>query len=461
MKEAMIRVHPALPPTRMWTYDGHFPGPTFDVERGERVAVEWVNALPPTHFLPVDETICGMHPGAASSRSVVHVHGGRTPAESDGYPDDWYLPGHSKTARYPNDQAATTLWYHDHAMGVARLNHYAGLMGVYRIHDPEEAALGLPDAERDIPLLLVDRYIAPDGGLYYPTSGIPGHPWTPEVRGNMILVNGRLAPYLDVAPGRYRFRLVNGSNQRFFRMGLAEAAGSAVQIGSDQGLLAGPVAFNDRVLAPAERADIVVDFSAHAGQTLTLNNDDRPILQFRVADSGAPDESGAPVPTKRLSDIPRPAPERARRERLLSLDEFFHPSGQSMMMLLNNTRWYAEVSEDPILGTTEIWHLINTTEDTHPIHLHLVRFRVLDRRPFDIYRYRNEGRLRFYGPPRAPQPGEHGWKDTVQAHAGMVTRILVPFEGYPGRYVWHCHIWEHAANEMMRPYILRSADTPV
>ncbi|RJS95224.1 multicopper oxidase family protein [Salinisphaera sp. Q1T1-3] len=456
MHEAHIKVHRDLPATRMWTYNGHFPGPTIEVVRDKPITVEWVNKLPPKHFLPVDFTICGMEPGAPTARSIVHVHGGRTPSDSDGYPEDWYTPGNARTSRYPNGQPATTLWYHDHAMGTARLNHYAGLMGFYLIRDAQEAALALPRGGYEIPLMLTDRSFGADGSLYYPTSGVEGRPWVAEVRGNAILVNGKYAPYLDVEPTRYRFRVVNASNQRFFRLKLAGGR-PITQIGSDQGLLAAPAERGDILLAPAERADVIVDFSTSSGSRFTLNSDGVPIMQFRVAASPGSVVSAPAVPD-RLASIPAPETSKAVRERHLSLDEYFHTTGRSMLMLLGGKRWYADVTEDPVLGTQEIWHLINTTEDTHPIHLHLVRFRVLDRRPFDVFQYQNFGHMRFLDAASAPNAGETGWKDTVQAHAGMVTRILVPFDGYPGRYVWHCHIWEHAANEMMRPYVLRAPD---
>jgi spore coat protein A, manganese oxidase len=125
---------------------------------------------------------------------------------------------------------------------------------------------------------------------------------------------------------------------------------------------------------------------------------------------------------------------------------------QSMGMLLNKTPWHMPVTEKPVLDTTEIWELVNLTEDTHPIHLHLVRFQLLDRRPFDDFLYMDKGELRYTGPVRLPAPDELGWKDTVRAESGMITRIIVKFEGYTGRYVWHCHILEHEDNEMMRPY---------
>lgn len=455
MHEASVKVHRDLPATRMWTYDGHHPGPTFETRSEQPLSVEWVNDLPAHHFLPVDYTICGMQPGAADVRSVVHVHGGRTPAASDGFPEDWYKRGQSRVADYPNRQDAATLWYHDHAMGTSRLNHYAGLMGMFLIRDEVEDALNLPSGDYEIPLLVADRNFNAEGQLYYPDSGIPHHPWMAEVSGNAIMLNGKLFPFVDVEPRRYRLRVVNGSNQRFFRLALGGQRGFS-QIGSDQGLLRAPVGLDTLLLAPAERADLVIDFSQWKGQTFTLTNDERDILQFRVGSEAVEDPSSLPTALRPVKAIDE---SQAVRTRDLTLDEYRRPTGDSMLMLLNGTRWYAEPTEDPELGSVEIWHLINLTEDTHPIHLHLVRFQILDRRPMDIFSYQNDHKLRYLGPAKAPMAQEAGWKDTVQAHPGTVTRIIVPFDGYPGRYVWHCHIWEHAANEMMRPYVLKSRQT--
>jgi len=328
-------------------------------------------------------------------------------------------------------------------------------MGMFFIRDAIEDGLELPSGKHEIPLLIADRNFNDQGQLYYPDSGIPHHPWMSEVSGNAIMLNGTLFPFVEVEARRYRFRVVNGSNQRFFRLALAGQRGFA-QIGSDQGLLGAPVELETLLLAPAERADLIIDFSQWRGQTFTLTNDGHDIMQFRV---GSTEEADNPPLPKTLRTVKPIAESTAVRSRDLTLDEYMKPTGDSMLMLLNGMRWYSKVTEDPELGTVEIWHLINLTEDTHPIHLHLVRFQILDRRPMDIFAYQNEKKLRYLGDARRPLPQEQGWKDTVQAHPGTVTRIIVPFEGYPGRYVWHCHIWEHAANEMMRPYSVKPRST--
>jgi spore coat protein A len=447
MRETEVRVHRDVPPTRMWGYAGEVPGPTFETRRGRPLSIEWVNELPLLHFLPVDRSLHGVH-GAPEVRTVVHVHGARVAPESDGHPEDWYPPGASRLAHYPSQQDAATLWYHDHAMGIERLNSYAGLFGLFIVRDAVEDALRLPAPPYEIPLFLFDRSLSADGQLDYPVSGDVERPWVPEVFGDAWLVNGKLFPYLDVEPRRYRFRIINASNARFYILSLSGRR-PMVQLGADQGLLQAPVAQTRLTLAPAERADVLVDFAAAGGETIVLLNGAAPLLQFRVA-QGAPVR--APALPPRLRPVERIDERSARMTRTLTLDEYEEPKTQRMVMLLNATYWRQPVTETPELDSCEIWSFVNLTEDTHPIHLHLVRFQILDRQAFrpDEFRLRRE--LVWLGPRVRPQASESGWKDTVPAHPGMVTRIIMRFEGYVGRYVWHCHVLEHAANEMMRPY---------
>jgi spore coat protein A len=456
VRERMVKVHRDLPPTRMWCFGDSFPGPTIETQSGQEIIVEWQNQLPAHHFLPIDHSLEGAGMGMPEVRSVVHLHGGRTPPESDGYPDDWTVPGGKQVCHYPVDQHAALLFYHDHAMGINRLNIYAGLQGFFIVRDAREEALKLPAGAYEIPLMISDRLLTREGQLLYPVSPDPSHPWVPEVFGNAILANGKLLPCHDAEPRKYRLRLMNGSNGRFYRFAFSNHAAFQV-IANDQGLLSAPVTARRLPLAPGERADIVVDFAPFAGTKIELISDSFPILQFTVAAKSVVDSSQVPA-VIRASD-PRPPESIAVRTRRLTLDERLDKVQQSMGMLLNDTPWKAPVTEKPVLNTTEIWELVNLTEDSHPIHLHLVRFQILDRRPFDTFDYMSRGTLRFTGPAQAPEPFESGWKDTVRADPAMITRILVPFEGYAGRYVWHCHILEHEDNEMMRPYEVLPSDS--
>jgi spore coat protein A, manganese oxidase len=455
MGEFESRVHRDLAPTRQWGFNGSSPGPMIEVRSGEGILVEWANELPDRHLFTIDHNLHGAEHDKPEVRSVVHLHGAKVPPESDGYPENWFVKGKSSLCHYPNRQDACMLWYHDHAMGINRLNIYAGLMGLYIIRDGAEDALGLPRGEREIPLVVCDRAFMPDGQLSYEVSPVPDAPWVPEAYGNAKLVNGKLFPYLDVEPALYRFRVLNGSNAQFLDLSLSNGQ-SIAQIGTDQGLLPAPLAAKIVSVAPGERVDMVIDFSAHAGEQIVLNTERiQQVMQFRVARGASPAGNSLPAKLRPIVPIPESA---AVRTRLLTLREYKSPKGESMVMLLGGKHWDMPVTETPTLDTVEIWSLINLTEDVHPLHLHLVRFQVLDRRPFDQLHYFMKGELNYIGSALPPDASEAGWKDTVRADPQMVTRIIVRFEGYAGRYVWHCHILEHEDNEMMRPFEVLPAE---
>jgi spore coat protein A len=443
------KIHRDVPPTRFWGYGDSVPGPTIEVASGEEIQVAWPNELPAKHFLPIDHTLMGAEKGVPESRTVVHVHGARVPPSSDGWPEDWYTPGKSVTYQYPNQQDAALLWYHDHAMGINRLNICAGMAGLYVIRDSVEASLNLPKGGYEIPLVLLDRMIGRDGQIYYPVSDVGDAPWVPEYFGNLVLVNGKLLPYLEAEPRKYRFRVLNASNGRFYFLSLDNGA-PFHQIGTDQGFLAEPAAVTRLAIAPGERADLVIDFAEHRGQRILLRDLNTPILQFQVASGRVDDPSDLP---RTLRPVVRLEESSAVRTRRLSLQEVDNLRGEPMIHLLNGKRWHDPVSEKPVLGTTEIWEFLNLTDDAHPIHLHLVRFQILDRRPIEPSDFIYENRkVSYRGDAVPPDASEAGWKDTVRVTPQASTRIIVKFEGYAGRYVWHCHILEHEDNEMMRPY---------
>jgi spore coat protein A len=487
------RAHRDLPATPMWGYNGMWPGPTFEVRKGQPISVKWINQLPAKHFLPLDYTIHGEEKEIPEVRTVTHVHGARVLPDSDGYPDAWVTSdGRAGSARpadpchYPNDQQAATLWYHDHAIGVTRLNIYAGLAGFYLIRDPEEEALNLPRGQHEIPLMIQDRSFNADGSLLYPPAPNGTHPvWMQEFFGNAICVNGKASPYLEVEPRKYRFRMVNGSNSRFYHLTLvpADRAGKPkgepadappfIQIGSDGGLLPAPLRMHYLISSPGERLDIVIDFSQHKGAHLAMTNDapapyarggeivPSDVMLFKVTKPlSGPDTSSIPdalVPWSALD------PAHAVRERTLALTEMDRPSdGYTMIGLLDNKHWDDPISEDPKAGSMEIWSFANTTGDVHPMHIHLVQFQVLNRQPFDRKTYLKNGKLIFTGRPMPPESNERpAWKDTIKTYSGYITRVIARFDlpagtiAKPGeefRYVWHCHVLEHEDNEMMRPY---------
>jgi spore coat protein A, manganese oxidase len=449
IREFYSKVHRDVLPTRFWGYGNSIPGPTIEVRSGEEIQVEWPNELPAKHFLPIDHNLMGAEKGVPDSRTVVHLHGARVPPASDGWPEAWYTPGKSATYRYPNRQDAALLWYHDHAMGINRLNICAGMAGLYIVRDSVEDSLNLPKDDYEIPLVLMDRMITRDGQIYYPVTEFPDAPWVPEYFGNLVLVNGKLLPYLEVQPRKYRFRVLNASNGRFYFLSMNNG-GLFHQIGTDQGLLPAPTAVTRLALAPGERADIVIDFAEHAGEHIVLQDSTSTILQLRVATGRVRDTSDLP---RTLRPVAKLAESSAILTRRLSLEEVDNLRGDPMIHLLNGKRWHDPISEKPVLGTTEIWEFLNLTDDAHPIHLHLVRFQILDRRAIEPSDYIYENRkVTYVGDAVPPDSSEAGWKDTVRATPQASSRIIIHFEGYTGRYVWHCHILEHEDNEMMRPY---------
>jgi spore coat protein A len=487
------QAHRDLPAATIWGYNGSWPGPTIEVRRGEAVAIKWINQLPTRHFLPIDPTIHGSEDGVPEVRTVTHVHGAQVLPDSDGYPDAWVTSDGkagavtpADPAHYPNNQAATTLWYHDHALGITRLNVYAGLAGFYLIRDEMEDALNLPGGDYEIPLMIQDRKFGVDGSLIYPPPENGTHPmWMQEFFGDNICVNGKATPYLEVEPRKYRFRMVNGSNSRFYHMTIvpADAAGKRNgrpvdappfrQIGSDGGLLPAPTTTHYLIISPGERFDLVIDFSEHKGQNLALVNDapapyarggeivPTDMMLFKVTKPLAGKDSSS-LPDTLAPWIPLD-PSHAVRERTLALSEMDRPSdGYTMIGLLGQKQWDDPITEDPKAGTMEVWSFANATGDVHPIHLHLVQFQVLNRQLFDVQTYMTTGKLNLIGPPMPPETNERpAWKDTIKTYAGYITRVVAKFDLPPGtpvapgqefRYVWHCHVLEHEDNEMMRPY---------
>jgi spore coat protein A, manganese oxidase len=487
------KAHRDLRATTMWGYNSVWPGPTFDVHKGQAISVKWSNQLPTRHFLPLDYTIHGEEQNAPQVRTVTHVHGAQVMPDSDGYPDAWVTSdGRAGLVRaadpciYPNDQPATTLWYHDHAIGITRLNIYAGLAGFYLIRDPEEDSLNLPSGPYEIPLMIQDRSFNADGSLSYPLAPNGTHPaWMQEFFGNAICVNGKATPFLEVEPRKYRFRMVNGSNSRFYHLTVVPAdisgkptgkpadAPPFIQIGSDGGLLPTPLKMHHLIFSPGERFDIVIDFSQHKGANLALTNDapapyarggeivPSDVMLFKVTKLLAgTDTSSLPETLRPFSPLDAAD---AVRERTLALTEMDRPSdGYTMIGLLDQKHWDDPITEDPKAGSTEIWSFANTTGDVHPIHLHLVQFQVLNRQPFDTKAYLQTGKLVFTNIPMPPESNERpAWKDTIKTYSGYVTRVIARFDlprgvqaksGDEFRYVWHCHVLEHEDNEMMRPY---------
>jgi spore coat protein A len=465
------KIHRDLPETQVWGYNGSTPGPIIEVERGQKLTVHWKNELPTKHLFPLPKNADVITPDV---RTVTHLHGAVVTQTSitdkfhdnDGWPDAWIVPGEEQISEYENNQSARTLWYHDHAMGSTGRNVAAGLLGLYEIHDDYERSLNLPSGPYEIPLMIGTAGKNADGSLFY-TDDIDN-----EFYGNAISINGKLWPYVNVEPRKYRFRMINVSNARSYGLKLIDysdnSSGPAFnQIGTDSGFLEETAVIADPSdpnairlqLAPAERADVIIDFSKYAGKTFTLQNNQRDpgegeiplpdLMQFRVATTlSAPDTSSLPM---KMAKIPKLKPSDAKETRLIVFGQMTMPDG-NVMLQLNGLSWNDPIVEKPVLGTTEIWQLANTLTDVHPFHIHLVQFQILDRTLFDVDNYLKTGKINYLAPPVSPDPNELGWKDTVRVLPQMITRIILRFEPYAGYYVYHCHILEHEDMDMMRPF---------
>jgi len=462
MTEQFQQLHRDLPPTRVWGYAGSYPGPTIEARRGQPVTVVWHNdlrvaetgELRTTHALIVDECLHGPDMTGQVPVTVVHLHGGKVGPESDGYPEHTFPPGgHSDLYTYPNDQPAATIWYHDHALGITRLNVMMGMAGFYIIRDDSEDALGLPSGDHEIAMAIQDRSFRADGSLKYHEE------WHEHFFGDTIVVNGKVWPFLEVERGKYRFRMVNGSNSRAYTLALSNGAGFW-QIGSDLGLLEAPVPMTEVTFLPGERVDLVMDFAGYEPGTEIILTNSAPapfpgfpgvgvvpnVMKFVVGEAiGHTD----PLPNF-LVAVPRIPEEEAVIERVLDLRLMPNdhcPGHHDQMWTIDGLMW-DDITEFPVLGTTEIWTWRNDSGISHPMHLHLVMTQVLDRQAIDPVTGEPTG------PRIPPAPNELGWKDTINAPPGYFTRTIARFEGFTGLYPYHCHILEHEDHEMMRQFLV-------
>ena len=493
--------------TTVWGYGSSrdtaaWPGVTFDVPEGKPITVHWFNALvdengcPVPHLLPTDLSIhiadCDYQcpPHAYPVPTVTHLHGGSVPSLSDGNPEAFFTPFYRCLGRlfnpvyfYPNDQGYSTLWYHDHTLGLTRLNVYAGLAGFYLIRSRMEEELiqrrRLPAKQFEQLLLIQDRSFHEDGSLFYsfepPVPDAPCPSVQPEFFGDFIVVNGVIWPFQRVEPRHYRLRLLNGSNTRAYRLSFERENGCRLSfhvVGTEQALLPAPVEVTSIDIHSGERYDVVVDFSALEHERIILRNEAPAlgmepdpetvgqVMQLRVDKPLDPRIPDIVLPRGLNTEPPacRP-PQPVAQVRQLLLGETQDELGRVIHLLgtveCGLLRWEDPITEAPRIDTCEVWELYNVTGDDHPMHLHLVEFQVLNRQRFSADQATPTSGLtniELLGEPISPEPYEDGAKDTVNAPPGHVTRILVKFEKWCGEYVWHCHILEHEDHEMMRPY---------
>lgn len=494
--------------TKVWGYNGSYPGPTILAKKDVPIDVFWRNNLldgnhmPLQHLLPIDPSVHWALDNYPNWKQlgipiVTHLHGGHTESASDGLPDAWFTPGFAQKGHgfvkgdilpyhYSNSQEAATIWYHDHALGITRLNVYAGLAGYYLITDNNEMNLQnsgrLPAAPYDLGLAIQDRMFTIDGQLYYPSmheeeggedEEDETHPSIlPEFFGDFILVNGKTWPVLEVEPRQYRFRVLNGSDSRFYNLSLTSNL-VIQQIGSDNGLLPSPVPVTQMLIGPGERKDIIIDFSDPGlwGQTIIVKNNAKTpfpkgsavdpqttgkIMAFRV---NKPLDQNYPLTVLpavlRPPVVPLQTNLPARKLLLFEAEDEFDRLKPMLGTVENGVlKFHDPVTENPMLNSTEIWEIYNATVDAHPIHLHMVSSQLINRQKFMANVDEETGvttDIRLIGQPKTPAAEEQGWKDTWITYPGEVTRLIAKFD-MEGLYVWHCHILSHEDHEMMRPF---------
>ncbi|MBT8421543.1 MAG: multicopper oxidase family protein, partial [Gammaproteobacteria bacterium] len=452
---AQQQLHNELPLTELWTYNGAYPGFTIEARVDEPVEVTYINDLPPGgHLLDVDECSHGANYYSDSPRIVTHLHGGHVPSRFDGQPEYTLLPGETDVYEYPNAQLPATMWYHDHALGITRLNVYGGMAGYYLLRDDIEDALGLPAGEYEIPAVIQDRQFNPDGSLSYPTSV------QDTFFGDKILVNGKVWPTLAVKKGKYRLRFVNGSQARPYSLRL-ENQGAPAQvipftlIGADLGLITAPIEQESLEITPAERLDVIVDFaSLPTGTRIVLRNDDATsplipnVMRFEVIDMVGHTDPVPPI-LRPVTPIPETDAEITRWFRLERVSESC-AGNEWLIRTLDGpggtptgSEHWDDLSELVQIGSTEIWEFENPGPIMHPMHVHLVAFQVLDRTRL------SDGTVLPLGAHEIDS-----WKDTVAVPPGTRVRIIARFDDHLGRFPYHCHILDHEDHEMMRQFVM-------
>jgi spore coat protein A len=423
MRAGLTKLHRDLPPTVVWGFNGLYPGPTIQAVRGSPVVIRQFNQVPDHQG----------HAEMPQALPAVHLHGAHVAPEDDGHPREAIPRGGFRDYLYPNHQRAATLLYHDHSHGLTGLHVYYGLAGVYLITDPAENILNLPKGEYDVPLIIQDRILNFDGSFNYPLNDKTRES---GVLGDTILVNGVVQPYLEVARRKYRFRIINASNARMYDLQLSSGR-PLIQVGTDGGLLPEPSEKWVVTLGPFERAEVVIDFSAYPlGSQVVLKNclsctdGTADVMRFDVRQA-EPDNSDLPDCLSEWADLPI---NRQVAPRRFILDR---QSGQDGLKWVINDQTF-DMNNPPLarvkLGDVERWQFVNPTTHPHPVHIHLIQFQILE----------------VNGQPQ--DPSKHGWKDVfVVPPSGQIV-VAARFEGYTGRYLFHCHNLEHEDLGMMADY---------
>ncbi|XP_031104711.1 multicopper oxidase LPR1 homolog 1-like [Ipomoea triloba] len=509
MYQKFWKFHRDLPATRIFAYGtsaskATVPGPVIEAIKDVATYVTWENHLPQRHILPWDPTIATAIPKHGGVPTVVHLHGGIHAPQMDGHAMAWFTAGFGekgptwsqKTYLYPNVQHAGNLWYHDHALGLTRLNLLAGLVAPYVITDPGlESKFNLPSGpEFDRHLMIFDRSFYKDGSLFLNRTGINPtiHPqWQPEYFGDAIIVNGKAWPYLQVQPRKYRFRIINASNARYFRFTLTNGLSFTV-VGSDTSYLPSPVTSSSITVAPAEIMDVVVDFSIAKASESELRNDapypypngnpvdqlNSKIMKFIINPAGGPTPAEKSQIPPTLKTYAAATPTAAMIRRYIVMYEYQSATGNPTHLYINGKRLTDPVTETPKSGSTEVWEVINLTNDNHPLHIHLAEFQavkiqqLVDLPGFTSCMQAKNDAVACNVASHATgalidvPAYEKTWKNVVKIQPGYQTTVVVKFNlvendapypfdatGSPG-FLYHCHILDHEDNEMIRPFKL-------
>lgn len=495
------KFHRDLPPSRVFAYGrserkATVPGPSIEAMSGVETYVRWENHLPARHIFTIDKSLQAASPSEGVP-TVVHLHGSVSEPPSDGNARAWYTRGFQQKGdkwtkevyRYHNARTTGNMWYHDHALGFTRLNLLAGLVGAYKVVNPAlEHPFRLPKKTFDRQLVVMDKSFTKSGRIYINSTGDnPSiHPeWQPEYFGDVVIVNGKAWPYMKVQRRKYRFRIINTSNARFYRFALDNGMGFT-QIGADSFYFEKPVQLKEILVAPSEIIDVILDFAKSKANHVIMTNsavypfpdgdpvNDRngKVMKFVIGRRRVKDE--ARIPT-RLVRVEKLQPQQASASRYIVLYEYDSPTGDPTHLLLNFVDFTAPVTEKPKHGTTEIWRVVNLTPDNHPLHIHVAAFQVLSQQKLDridelaACALKHKGveacHVDSYatGAAELPPANEAGWKNVFKMQPSYVTTILVrfslidmrpfPFDPSvePG-YAYHCHILDHEDNDMMRPY---------
>ncbi|XP_019051606.1 PREDICTED: multicopper oxidase LPR1-like [Nelumbo nucifera] len=508
MYQKQWKFHRDLPPTTVFAYgtsaaDATVPGPTIEALKGVPVSVTWQNFLPQNHILPWDPTIPTAIPMSGGVPTVVHLHGGVHDPTNDGSAFAWFTANFSEigpawtkpTYTYPNVQHAGNMWYHDHALGLTRENLLAGLIGAYIVREPAvELPLDLPfGAEFDRRFMIFDRSFNTDGSLYINNTGIiPSvHPqWQPEYFGHAIIVNGKAWPFMNVQRRKYRFRMTNAANARYFHLSLSNGV-YFTQIGADASYLPAPLQLQTILLGPAETADVIIDFSTATATEILMNNDapypypngdpvdnlNSKVMKFVIATGNPSVPDISTIPTSLVS-YQGSTTDPIATTRYLALYEYTDPSGSPTHLYINGKRVEDPVTETPKSGTTEIWEVINLTGDNHPLHIHLATYQATRVQPLTNVDQFTSCMTQQYdalacnvtsylsGQVLDIPANEKTWKTTVKLAPGTMTTVVVKFNlvetnsPYPfdptlaPGYAYHCHILDHEDNAMIRPLVV-------